>query len=75
MDLYKSIRELYEQKKRLDVVIASLEELEKTGSEEPPKRRGRKPMDAQARREVSERMRRYWARRRKEQQSPSPAAR
>jgi hypothetical protein len=74
MDLYKSIRELYEQKKRLDVVIASLEELEKSATE-APKRRGRKPMGPQARREVSERMRQYWARRRKEQQSPSPAAR
>ncbi|MCC6859039.1 MAG: hypothetical protein IT158_10780 [Bryobacterales bacterium] len=74
MDLYKSIRELYEQKKRLDVVIASLEELQKTGAEEP-KRRGRKQMDAQARQEVSERMRRYWAARRKARQNPPSAGR
>ena len=69
MDLYKTIKDLYQQKKHLDLVIASLEELEKTSGgagQEPQKRRGRPKMDTEARREVSERMKRYWAKRRKE---------
>lgn len=76
MDLYKAIKDLYEQKKRLDQVIASLEDLEKTAGSVPkeaPKRRGRPGMDAKARREVSERMKRYWAKRRRDAKAaPSP---
>lgn len=69
MDLYKAIRQLYEERARLDRVIASLEELEKAGGEpkappEPPKRRGRKAMSDEERRQVSERMKQYWAARR-----------
>ena len=66
MDLRKTIAELYEEKTRLDRVIASLEQL----AEEPAvipvsiHRRGRKFMSPQERRRVSERMRRYWATRR-----------
>ncbi len=70
MDLYKTIRQLYEEKKRLDLVIAGLEELERATASglvaTPKKRRGRKHMDAKARKEVSERMKRYWAQRRAE---------
>jgi hypothetical protein len=69
MDLYKVIRRLYEELDKLDRVIASLEQLQRTATEvtaEPPKkRRGRKFMDEAARKEVSERMRKYWANRRK----------
>ena len=65
MDLYKAIRELYTEKERLDRVIASLEELVTSGqplSGEPePKRRGRKGMGTEERKQVAERMRRYWA--------------
>jgi hypothetical protein len=78
MDLYKAIKDLYEQKKRLDLVIASLEELEKTAGSaamEPPKRRGRPNMDAEARREVSERMKHYWAKRRREGKAVQPKPR
>jgi len=65
MDLSKTIAELYEEKMKLDRVIASLEQL----GEDPfplsiaatAPRRGRKFMSPQERREVSERMRRYWA--------------
>jgi len=63
MDLSKVIAKLYEEKTRLDRVIASLEQL----GEDPfpvsinAPRRGRKFMSPQERREVSERMRRYWA--------------
>lgn len=70
MDIEKALRELYDEKKRLEQVIASLEELDAKRGELPvafrEKRRGRKFMDAQARREVSERMKRYWAMRRKQ---------
>lgn len=75
MDLYKAIKDLYEQKKRLDQVIASLEDLEKAAgvaAKEPARRRGRPGMDEKARREVSERMKRYWAKRRKEAKSTPP---
>jgi hypothetical protein len=73
MNINKAIRELYEEKKRLDRVIASLEEMQRTaavpGLPLPEKRRGRKSMDPQARQEVSERMKRYWDTRRKQAQT------
>ena len=69
MDLYKAIRDLYEQKKRLDLVIASLEELERreaaVRAAASQKRRGRPKMDDAARQEVSRRMKKYWAKQRK----------
>lgn len=68
MDLYKAIRALYDEKKRLDKLIESLEELHARGSraERPAarSRRGRKKMSAAERLEVSERMKKYWAARR-----------
>jgi hypothetical protein len=72
MNINKAIRELYEEKKRLDRVIASLEEMQRDAASIPngvipEKRRGRKSMDPQARQEVSERMKRYWDARRKQQ--------
>ncbi len=72
MDLYKAIQELYEEKERLERVIASLEELQRTTGAAPdvpapPGRRGRKSMSEQERGEVSERMRKYWAARRKQE--------
>ena len=73
MNINKAIRELYEEKKRLDHVIASLEEKQRSGGLQiaagREKKRGRKSMDIQARQQVSERMKRYWAARRK--QAPS----
>ena len=69
MDLFKAIQDLYAEKERLERVIASLEELERTGvaPAAPAKlsrRRGRKSMNAKERREVSERMKKYWEARR-----------
>ncbi len=63
MDLRKTISELYEEKTKLDRVIASLEQLAEGSSVIPVNlhRRGRKFMSPQERRRVSERMRRYWA--------------
>ena len=70
MNINKTIRELIEEKKRLDRVIGTLEEMQRNGRVEvvlpPPKRRGRKSMDEQARQQVSERMKRYWETRRRQ---------
>jgi hypothetical protein len=71
MDLYKAIQDLYAEKEKLERVIASLEELQRTAGTlpvpppKPVKRRGRKSMSSEERQEVSERMRKYWAGRRK----------
>ncbi|MBI3680280.1 MAG: hypothetical protein HY235_07760 [Acidobacteria bacterium] len=66
MDLLKAIRELYEEKKRLDDAIEQLEGLSRPGRvEELRRRRGRRSMDAEERAAVSRRMREYWAKRRK----------
>jgi hypothetical protein len=69
MDLYKAIQDLYAEKEKLERVIASLEELQRTAGTLPmlpksAKRRGRKSMNSQERQEVAERMRKYWANRR-----------
>jgi len=66
MDLRKTIAELYEEKARLDRVIASLEQLAAQDSLPvalAAPRRGRKFMSPEERLEVSERMRKYWAQR------------
>jgi hypothetical protein len=72
MNINKAIRDLYAEKKRLDNVIASLEEMQHTAAlvnaAVPEKKRGRKAMDEQARQQVSDRMKRYWAGRRKPEQ-------
>jgi hypothetical protein len=71
MDLYKAIRDLYAEKKRLEEAIASLEELLEaktvTGDldlKQLKRRRGRKTMGPEERRLVSARMKKYWADRR-----------
>jgi hypothetical protein len=68
MDLYKAIQDLYAEKEKLERVIASLEELQRTAGTIPPlpktSRRGRKSMGPDEREVVSERMKRYWAGRR-----------
>jgi len=72
MDLYRIIRELVLERNRLQRIIESLEGMDPDGkspSLRPPlKRRGRKFMDTTARREVSERMTRYWAKQRAEKE-------
>ena len=70
MDLYKAIQELYAEKEKLERVIASLEELQRSAGTAPvlPKavgRRGRKSMGSKERLEVSARMKKYWENRRK----------
>ena len=69
MDLRKTIQELYAQKEKMEHVISLLEELQRTPPSAVPltgKRRGRKSMPAKERAEVSERMKKYWASRRRE---------
>jgi hypothetical protein len=69
IDLRKVLKDLYTQRERLEHVITSLEALQQgSAAELPPQKRtnrGRKSMGADERREVSERMRKYWAARRK----------
>ena len=74
MDLYRTIQDLYEEKDKLERVISSLEELQRTAviagvPLPPPKRRGRKSMAPDERLEVSERMKRYWEARRKRKEA------
>lgn len=69
MDLQKAIQELYEEKERIEAVIASLEVYLKTGGStgirtSGKRKRGRKSMGQEERQEVSARMRSYWASRR-----------
>lgn len=69
MDLYRIIRELVQERDRLQRIIESLEEVKPVGKVQfrpEGKRRGRKSMDHAAREEVSARMKRYWAQRRAE---------
>ena len=82
MDLTKTIQDLYAEKEKLERVIASLEELQRAADANShvmsqSKRRGRKSMGSQERQEVSERMKKYWASRRKSgpKQPPVPDTR
>ena len=64
MDLDNAIQQLYAEKERLERVIASLEELQRSAGAIPAltqgvKRRGRKFMDPKERQEVSDRMKKY----------------
>ena len=70
MDLYKTIAELHGELEKLDRVIAALEELQRVNHSAEdlaiqPRRRGRKSMNAAERLEVAERMKKYWANRRR----------
>jgi hypothetical protein len=73
MDLYKAIQDLYVEKEKLERVIASLEELQRAAEGgqsmlRGSRRRGRKSMGDGERAEVSERMKKYWASRREEEE-------
>lgn len=69
MDLNKILRELYAKREQVVQKIAALEEMRGTGGGAMPKQaskhRDRKFMSTEERQQVSERMRRYWASRRK----------
>lgn len=66
MDVEKTLRELYAEKRTLDATIASLEKRLAAGGNGAAKKRGRRSMSTQERRVVSERMRRYWENRREQ---------
>ena len=65
MDIPGTILELYARKRKLEQIIASLEELQVEDGAQGAMRRGRRSMSAEERAEVSRRMTRYWANRRK----------
>lgn len=71
MNVYKAIQYLHAQKEKLERVIALFEELQRSGAPgaavAPPaaKHRGRNSMSSAEREEVSKRMKKYWASRRK----------
>jgi hypothetical protein len=67
MDIHKLLAELRAESKRLDQIIQTLEWLTDSDRMQPRPaiRRGRKSMDEESRRQVSQRMKRYWAQRRK----------
>jgi len=74
MDLYRIISELVQERDRLARIIESLEGIPAAGRavpKPPAKRRGRKSMDNKGRKEVSERMKLYWEKRRNEQNKES----
>src|SRR5277367_1983923 len=64
MDIQKALSELYEEKKRLDWTISTLEARLKISPSRSRSRRGRKSMGDDERLKVSERMSAYWAGRR-----------
>jgi hypothetical protein len=70
MDLFKLIQDLNAERDRLERVINSLQDLQRSsGLDIPPapdggKRRGRRSMGSEERQEVSARMKKYWAARR-----------
>jgi hypothetical protein len=71
MDLHRIIRELLQERERVQRIIESLEDVKapgKSSNRSEGKRRGRKSMDHAARAEVSERMKRYWEQRRAEKE-------
>ena len=69
MDLRATLLELLTRKRRLEGIIAELEELQAMDGSPRISRRGRKHMGAEEREEVSRRMKRYWASRRNQQKN------
>lgn len=66
IDLHQIIAELRGELARVDTAIAQLEKLQRNDAVLPcAPRRGRKFMSTEERKQVSERMRQYWADRKK----------
>jgi hypothetical protein len=70
MDLEQKLRQFEIQKRKIELAIAELEQLQGTdgGGGVLANRRGRKSMGSEERLEVSERMKRYWANRREQRE-------
>lgn len=62
MDLIEMIRQLHQERERLNHIIGALEAV--ADGDRP--RRGRRSMSPEERQSVSDRMRRYWAKRRRQ---------
>ncbi len=60
MDVYGALRELHQEKRKLDSAITALEASLRESTRGPAKRRGRKSMGSEERILVAERMRKYW---------------
>ncbi|PWU12016.1 MAG: hypothetical protein C5B51_01685 [Terriglobia bacterium] len=78
MDLRQTLKTLYAERQQLQRTIAALEQLDgsagtRRGASDNPKKRGRKFMGSAERKQVGERMKRYWAEWRRRQQ-PKDAA-
>jgi hypothetical protein len=68
MDLYKIIKELHADLARINHLIAILEQMQPGKSTAPARtKRGRKAMSETEKREVSRRMKAYWAAKNKKQ--------
>jgi len=65
LDYIAIIKALRAQAEQIDRAIAHLEALNSPDGATAPKRRGRKSMSPEEAQQVSERMKRYWAERRK----------
>ena len=70
MNLNDVIRDLHEELEKLNQVIAAVEEFERTRTLPAPRHAGRKSMGEPERRLLSERMKKYWARRRERSEPP-----
>ena len=65
MDIMEMIRELHAERDRVSRAIEALEEMAaRVNAFETKSRRGRKAMSEAEKRAVSERMKKYWAKRR-----------
>ena len=71
MDLDRALIDLRAEWDRLHEVILCLEQLQNIARPDTsaPGRRGRKSMDDAARQQVSERMKRYWSRRKEKKET------
>jgi len=65
MDIYKAILELKAERSRIDRAIAAIEDKGR-GEDAPRRGRGRRPLNADARRAAAERMKKYWQQRRQQ---------
>jgi hypothetical protein len=76
MDLYRIIGDLVEERNRLQRIIESLEAMDAAAVRPVrtrPVGRGRRSMDHAARKQVSDRMKLYWAKRRAEPGAEKPS--
>ena len=72
MDLSETIRQLEDEKQRIELAIAELKQVQNgsSGVNVSRRGRGRKSMGSEERVQVSERMKRHWAKRRELRSRP-----